>query len=350
MFGACIGRKVWLDQDVHQIFPLMSILLIGPSGIGKSTALRDMAMKNLVLTIPEENRPFVITGKSTKEAMHDDLMVNSHAIVLASELANLFSKEKYQEGLIPYVTDLLDLEPTSVRTKSGGLKTIQEPAVAFMGGSTKEWLQDQLPSTAVAGGFLPRFFIVKEDYKARRVPDQLRALSAQQNIDLMQKRIRTFDVFRGLVSFHRGPIEFADHNACDAYGLWYQSFTPDTGILSPFAARAGVHVLRLAILSALSCARIEIDAEDIRCGIALFEYSMSKLQEVIVPMSATGKLLNKVLETIGQEELSEIQVKRAMRNYCGSKEVQSMLQSLVESADIKKTDDGYRRTTGARIA
>jgi hypothetical protein len=108
-------------------------------------------------------------------------------------------------------------------------------------------------------------------------------------------------------------------------------------------------VLRLAILSALSCARTELEAVDIRCGIELFAYSMSKLQEVIVPMSPQGKLLNKVLEVVGQDEMSEMQLKRAMRNYCGSREVANLISSLVESADLVKEGEHFRRT-GARIA
>src|SRR6185369_4695642 len=78
MMGASIGRKVWLDQDVHTIYPIVNLLLIGPSGIGKSTSLRDMAMKSLVSTLPDDLRPFVVSGKSTKEALHDDLMANPH--------------------------------------------------------------------------------------------------------------------------------------------------------------------------------------------------------------------------------------------------------------------------------
>lgn len=344
MAGSCIGRKSWFDQDIHRVYPIMSLLLIGPSGIGKSTSMRDIALNNLIRTLPEEIKPQVISGKTTKEALHADLVAQPHSLIMASELANMFSKEKYMEGMIPYVTDLLDLTPTSVRTKSGGLQTIREPSVAIIGGSTREWLQEQLPSTATAGGFLPRFFIIKEDYKFQRIANPEGMLSKTQKIALEEKRIKTFRSFIGMVDFHRGNVSFKDHEASDAYTVWYQTFTPETGTLSPFAARAGVHILRIAMLLAFSCARSVISAEDINSAICLFSYSMSKLQEVIVPMSAQGKLISKVLECVGAERLSLAAIKRAMRNYCGRRDVEEAISSLVEAGDITCTDGLYKRT------
>lgn len=337
---------MYFDQDVHRVFPLMNLLLIGPSGIGKSTALRDMAEKNLIRSLPKELQPLVITGKSTKEALHEDLMANPHSIILASELANFFSKEKYSEGMIPYITDLLDLSPTSVRTKSGGKRqTIEEPAVAIMGGSTKEWLQDQLPSTAAAGGFLPRFFIIKEDHKGQRVPDPNRAMSPRQRIKLEQERADVFGSFQYLVTSHVGLVDFDDYSASDVYGLWYQTYRADTGILSPFAARAGVHVLRMSLLLAVSCGRGAICASDVSAAIKLFDYSMAKLQEVIVPMSVQGKMLMKVMELIGEESMGIVQVKRSMRNYCGSQDVDRLLRDLIDSKDLVLVDGKLQRST-----
>ena len=37
--GACFGRRVKFDHDVHVLYPMLNLLLIGPSGIGKTTAL-----------------------------------------------------------------------------------------------------------------------------------------------------------------------------------------------------------------------------------------------------------------------------------------------------------------------
>lgn len=345
MLGAAIGRNVYFDQDVHRVYPLLNLLLIGPSGIGKSTAIH-MAEDTLLRQLAKDLEVFIISGKSTKEALHDDLMMHSQSILVASELSNMFSREKYQEGMIQYITDLLDLRPSSVRTKSGGLKVITDPSVSIIGGSTKEWLQDQMPSSAGAGGFLPRFLIVKEDHKFQRIPDPKRVYSAAKLRELELRREKAQLDFQRIVRCYRGmgSMDFADYTASDVYGYWYQTFTPETGNLAPFAARAGVHVMRLALLSAISCQQADIREEDVAAAIKLYDYAHLKLQEVVVPMSPQGKLLGKVLEAVGDGSVSQMLIRRAMRNYCSSMDADKLLQSLVDSGDLNIERTGKEPT------
>lgn len=343
MLGAALGRRVYLDLDVHRLYPLLNLLLIGPSGIGKSTALRDIALKSLVGMLPLEDQPQVITGKTTKEALHADLMTNPHSIIMASELANLFSKEKYQEGMIPYVTDLLDLEPARIRTKSGGSLIILKPECCILGGSTKAWLQDMLPNNAGEGGFLPRFFIVKEDNKFQRVADPRRMMTERQRESLAVERIRVQLEFAKILRVNEGLIDFKDYEASDQYSYWYNTFLPDSGALAPFAARAGAHVLRLSLLVALSRRRNFISAEDIRAGICLHAYSQKKLSEVIIPMSPAGKNLNRLLDLLGDSRMSDIELRRAMRNHCGASDTDRLIADLLKSREVVLDDGKFRR-------
>ena len=332
-----------MDLDVHRLFPLLNLLLIGPSGIGKSTALRDMALKQLIHMLPEDQQPQIITGKTTKEALHQDLMTNAHSIILASELANMFSKEKYNEGFIPYVTDLLDLEPARIRTKSGGSLVILKPECCILGGSTKSWLQDALPSNSGEGGFLPRFFIVKEDHKYQRVADPRRMMTERQRENLNVERIRVQLEFARLLKVPEGLIDFKDYEASDQYSYWYNTFLPDSGALAPFAARAGAHVLRLALLCAVSRRQSAISAEDIRAGICLHAYAQKKLAEVIIPMSPAGKNLNRLLDLLGDARMSDIELRRAMRNHCGASDTDRMISDLVKSREVVLDDGKFRR-------
>lgn len=343
MLGAALGRRVYLDLDVHRLYPLMNLLLIGPSGIGKSTALRDMALRYLVEGLPIDEQPQVIKGKTTKEALHADLMTNPHSIIMASELANLFSKEKYQEGMIPYVTDLLDLEPARIRTKSGGSLVVPKPECCILGGSTKAWLQDMLPSNAGEGGFLPRFFIVKEDNKFQRVADPRRMMTEKQREALEVQRVEVQLGFRRLLDSQHGLIDFEDYEASDQYAYWYNTFLPDSGALAPFAARAGAHVLRLALLCAISCRRNSITAADVRAGICLHGYAQKKLSEVIIPMSPAGKNLNRLLDLLGDARMSDIELRRAMRNHCGATDTDRMIQDLIKSREVVLEEGKFRR-------
>ena len=344
MLGASLGRRVHFELDVHRVYPLMNLLLIGPSGIGKSTALRDIALEHLITPLPEApTKPMVITGKTTKEALHQDLMTNPHSIILASELANLFSKEKYQEGMIPYVTDLLDLAATRVRTKGGGSLVIQRPECCILGGSTKEWLQEMLPNTSSEGGFLPRFLIVKEDHKFQRIADPMRFLTEKQRRDLALLRDKTAREFYHITAAANGKFDFEDYEASDFYNFWYQTYQPESGALAPFAARAGAHVLRISLLVAISRFAGAISRRDLEAGVGLYAYTQRRLAEVVVPMSASGKLMSKFFDALGGEWRTPIDLRRAMRNHCSGAEVDRMIRELEVNKEIVYDDrDGQR--------
>lgn len=341
--GAALGRKIYFSLDVHKVYPLLNLLLIGPSGLGKSTAMRDIAINHLIPPLPEDIKPGLLTGKSTKEAIHQDLVVMPKSIIMASELANLFSKEKYNEGMIPYFTDLLDLAPARVRTKSGGNMIIQRPECCVMGGSTKQWLQDMLPSTAGEGGFLPRFLIVKEDYKHQRIADPRRHMNDMQRSELATAREKVIYDFVRLVRINEGLIDFADYEASDEYTQWYDTFSPQSGALAPFAARAGAHVLRLSLLVAVSCGRQTITGDDVRTGICLYNYTTDRLAEVVVPLSPEGKKVSKIMEMIGNLAMSSTEIRRSMRNYMGSADVDRVLGDLVRDRELILEDTLYRR-------
>lgn len=342
MMGAVLGKRVWLEHDQKRVLPMLNILLIGPSGIGKTTALCDMGLK-LLNIVPAPEQPQVINGATTTERLMDDLAFNPHTLIVAEELAAFFTKKKYQEDLIPKITEALNYLPMiSRRTKGGGIVNVHNPQVIVMGGSTVDWLQDQLPDTATSGGFLARFLIVKEDEKAQKVADPQSSLTPKQWATLRSLRERVFTDFYHCTLHTRGPVAFADYEARDEYSFWYQNYEPETGLLSPFAARAGEMILRLAILVALSAMRGVLVADDIRAAINLYEYTAQKLQEVVVPRTAQGKLLQMVLDAVGGSA-TEDAIMRAMRNSSSAQEVQKLLQSLMLSKEVRYSDGRYHR-------
>lgn len=340
MLGAALGRKVWFDQDFHKIRPILNVLFIGPSGIGKSTSI--YMGKQLVDSLPIDEQPQFIDGAATVERLHEDLRFNPQTILFASELANFFSRKKYMEDMIPYVTELLDYKAVlSRRTKSGGIVDVIEPAVTVVGGSTVEWLQDQLPDNATSGGFLARFLIIAEECKGQKVANPQKALTSQQRVRLAAKRELVYDEFFRCTRLE-GECDYRDYEAMDAYTVWYSTYTPDTGHLAPFAARAGEMILRMAILLAVSCGTRKISAEHLESAIALYEYTASKLQGVVVPMTLDGKMLAQVMQAIGPGA-AEQDVCRAMRNIATSQTTQKLLQSLLMSKDLVLTNGKYHR-------
>lgn len=333
MLGACLGRRVWLDQDIHQVRPMLNLLLIGPSGIGKSSAVK--IAKRLLPHVPEEHRAQFIEGGATKEKLHMDLVDQPKAILFAPELAAFFSKEKYKESLIPYVTNLLDYEDSiEIRTRRDGLVIVERPSVSILGASTLEWLQDQLPDSAVSGGFLARFLILNEDAKGQKIANPHRLLSTAQKLRLDNLRTKVFADFSRLFQ-SEGNIDYEDYEAAETYAKWYNKYQPDTGYLAPFAARAGELVLRLSMLFAISSRRNGITREDITCAIELYTYIASRLGRIIVTTNLQGKMASLVQQSVGAGEMSPGTVAKGLRAQASYGEIEKHLEGLLYSGDLQ---------------
>jgi len=341
MLGAAIGRHAWMDQDVHRVWPMLNLLLIGPSGIGKSTTL---GMGRMLLEAMSTGAPQIIAGTSTPEKLHEDLAEQPHAVLIASELAAFFNKQRYNEALVPYVTELLDYRPVERRTRQGGVVKIPEHSVTVLGCSTVEWLQEQLPDSATTGGFLARFFVLNEHHKHQRVALPGQVLGRSAKALLAVRRSQVVDEFPRVVAGAKGAYDFRSYADADAFSLWYSNHKPPSGHLAPFAARAREFVLRMSMLIAVSRRHRWIEDVDVRAAISIYEYGEARLQEVVVPLSPQGRLLMRVLDVM-DHPMTGHAIKRAMRNQAMSPMVQQCLDSLLESKDIERIPDGrYKRT------
>lgn len=342
LLGGVLGRKVYMMYDSFRpTYSMLNILLIGPSGIGKSTSV-SMA-KELLPYIPQEKRPQFISGSSTKEKLHADLVLNSHAIVFASELAALFSKEQYKEGLIPYVTQLLDYEPrVETRTKKDDVSYVENPEVTFIGASTREWITNMLPDTAATGGFLPRFLPVLEDRRGQRIANPRRLLSVAQNAELEERRERVKNAFTR-IGISEGPVDYEDDEAASRFTFWYNQHFAPTGSLAPFYARAGEMILRMSILFAVSCNRMELTEEDIDGAVALYMYLCKRFSDITVATTPAGKLLQAVREAITYEGTNTLELFRDLSSLAIVPELQKQINSLVSSGQARVEENTIYR-------
>jgi hypothetical protein len=338
MLGACLGRRVYMDMDIHIVRPMLNMIFIGPSGIGKSSSVS--IAKRLLNYMPPIHVPQFIEGGATKEKLHEDLGNQSKTIVFAPELAAFFSKEKYKEALIPYVTQLLDYEDRiELRTRRDGTVVVAEPSVSIIGGSTLDWLQDQLPGSALGGGFLARFLILSEDIKGQRIANPHRILSAKVKRELDERRERVFKEFTGLCNVEPGNFDYEDYDAAEAYARWYNAHQPESGNLAPFAARAGEFILRLSILISVSCKRRSISVEDINSAISLYTPIYKRLGRIVAMSTPHGKSEQLVYDCIGEKPTNLKEVSDKLRRQLSLKAIAEHIEDLVVMKWIDSDDN-----------
>ena len=69
-----MGRKVYFNLDVHKVYPLVNLLLIGLSGIGKSTAIIAMGLTDAGHDFPfysVDLAPQLVAGADSALKAHD---------------------------------------------------------------------------------------------------------------------------------------------------------------------------------------------------------------------------------------------------------------------------------------
>ena len=132
MLGALIRRKVWFQRSTYNLFPTLYanlwVILVAPQGRGHKSAALSIA-KKLMQRLPEHQQPKMLASKLTPEALVkslaaqaltlemqkaiDPMMLSivkkpAQALLYSSELGVLIGKEKYNQGMIPLLTDLYD--------------------------------------------------------------------------------------------------------------------------------------------------------------------------------------------------------------------------------------------------
>ncbi|KKL65400.1 hypothetical protein LCGC14_2155370, partial [marine sediment metagenome] len=152
MTGATIGRRVWFDMAYFKIFPTMATIIVGPSGLKKTTAadiaigiLRDMELIK------------VYAEKLTPEYLIEDMKDMAQGLIYAPEMIVLLNKKKYMEGIVPLIGRLLDNpERIEVGTISRKKTILTDVAISTLYCSIPDWIITGASEDIFTGGFFAR--------------------------------------------------------------------------------------------------------------------------------------------------------------------------------------------------
>jgi hypothetical protein len=247
--GASIGRRVFFDKGAYQVFPNFCVMLIAPSGRCRKTSAA-----NLGVNLFQQAAGNLIADKTTPEALVDALKDNAVALLYAPELAVFLGKQKYQEGMIPLLTSLLECpKEWTTKTIGRGATTLMNVGLSALMCSTLDWLQTAIPPDAFGGGFMSRFLFVVQENTPRCFPLPP-ALSKETRTKLIQ----------GLLHLHKRKGQVTMTKAAEAwYTEWYKKQiydkqTPGDRLFAGYFERKPDHVLRIAI-----ALRVSVDAESL---------------------------------------------------------------------------------------
>ena len=290
--GCLLKRQVWCDQVEWQVYPNLSVLLVGPSGIGKDVAI------NKAKSLINEFDPSLDIGGKTMESIQEQLLNIGDpacAFVAAQELTAFLGSKDYQKSMAQELTDLLSTgEAVNVSLKSApGIKRlIKHPTVTIQAGSTEEWLHKAMPEGSLEGGLFPRFVIVCEEYGNKNIPLLKYSVSVEDR-KAAEKGGQEFKegVAKILDRFVRSSEIVPLADAIEYYERWYiNRFKQFSSTVRPYANRSRDQVLRLAMLMGISRGHNYMEEADMKFAAAMMGYVARSIDKAASPPSLEAQV------------------------------------------------------------
>ena len=330
--GALLKRNVWIDQLKWQVYPNLSLLLVGPSGIGK-----DITIHRVRSYLSKVNHLPIIGGQTMEYIKSSlfDLGDPAAAYLPTPELTAFLGGKDYQKSMVQELTDLLSTgDEIDISLRSTGRRILKRPTITMHAGSTKEWLHKAMPEGALDGGLFPRFLILCEQYNSKHIPlikysnlrdETFRAEKAQAEFISRSLQIIT--------RFEAQPQEILLlDDAQDLYATWYHNrFSYFSKAVAPYANRARDQVLRMALAMAVTRNHNYIEAVDVQFGIDGMAYVASSIDSAVKPSTGEAEVAKLILDLL-PETLPNIL--RALYKYHSRKMILEAHQLLVESGQI----------------
>jgi hypothetical protein len=161
LIASCVADRVGLVKDRKPMPPNLYIFLIGPSGVGKGTAM-EMA---------EDLCPRLVNryaGRTTAQYLIDRMDAGETSLgatdaatklwLIMHELGACVGRGDQADTLIKITTDLYtgSTRVTAEGTRTSGGKEVRECSLNWLAGTTMNWLHDTVAWSAMEGGFLAR--------------------------------------------------------------------------------------------------------------------------------------------------------------------------------------------------
>lgn len=288
------------------MYPNMYIVLVGPSGSRKGTAmspglrfLREMGVKVAAESITREAliRELKTSNDSTVDVSTGDMFLHASLTVYSQELTVFIGYNN--QALMADLTDWFDCRDSwTYRTKNMGTDEITGVWVNLIGATTPELLQTTLPRDAIGGGLTSRMIFVFEPKKGKVVPTPF--LSPEERelgrllLDDLQQVCAMYGEFKVTEDF------------IDNYIPWYVKYSEDPPIFadyrfSGYIERRPMHLLKLSMICSASRTNDRlITRADFNRALEILERTEYRMPQTFsgVGKNVNSEMLQRVMTTM----------------------------------------------------
>lgn len=250
---AVLKRKCWMTFE-KRIYPNMYIVLVGPSGSRKGTAMMpaEQLLRNMGIDMAAEAITREALIRELRECIqtdtHEDIALDHCSLtVFSPELTVFLGQNNWQ--LISDLNDWYDCRDVwTYRTKGCGTDEVTGVWVNLFGATTPEFLRSALPSDAIGGGLVSRIVFVYGDKKSKIVPAPFITPELKEIAQRLQYDLEIIESLKGEFQMSKEYYEL--------YRDWYiesekePRFTDDA--LQGYNQRRSLHLRKLSVVMSAS--------------------------------------------------------------------------------------------------
>ena len=297
--SSIISRRVWIDMGYFRIYPNLYIVLLGPPGNKKTTAMtvakslirqlgsaipfsaECQTKESLVKELAEYERTFDFPG-AVKPYKYTPMSI------FVTELSQFIGVDPAR--MIDLLTTIYDQDFYDLKTKNKGCQLIVGPYLTLLACTTPEWITNYLKSDVITGGFSRRaLFVLEYDDSDIRVP-------FPEITPVMKAAWDNLITYAHVLFTIGGEFKW-DPPAKEWYIKWYEKRTISSDpLIRWFDATSYIQALKIAMLISLS----ESTDMVIRLG---------HLQQAFALLEVLKVNLPKVFQGIGRNELNVVKMK-----------------------------------------
>ena len=177
ILSVAAGRKIWLPEANTAIYPNLYVILSGPSGAGKTSAMREalpfIAQTGIKVSPAKVTAARLMQDLGESSVLGPDGLPVTPYLIYSEEFPAFLGMQAYESGLIADLTTLYDCPSLLAKeTKSQGFDTIHNPYIVLCAGTTPQGTFDVLPPGTVCQGFTARLMFVHSTYSGKPVADK----------------------------------------------------------------------------------------------------------------------------------------------------------------------------------
>lgn len=344
--NSVLRRRVYIPKSIMggwEIFPMSYIIFVAPPGKARKSTTAGYAEDLLSELSAITRAPSAVTVEMMLKIL--STAPDNALTIFASEFASFVSKS---EGVMyDILTDLFDgKKHYSVGTISRDFEFTEKPCINLLAATTPEWISDNMPESAIGGGFASRVIFVFEERVRRRqlyyeeldykYLDKLRGdlISDLEHISNLEGKFSISTAGKHFMEqWYHGLDKVSNENYNARMAGYYE--------------RKVAHVHKLAMAMHLSESdELVLTEEDFKRAIEVFNKLEVKLPKTFqnIGKNVFANDLNNITEYIEMRgRVTEQDLFRKFIHVGGHELITKLLIGIAYMGKIKKTEDenGY---------